>query len=193
MRSSTTFLAAASILSLAVASPLERRYYDCTAPQVWHVCWDGWEGCCSVTPCKGPAEGMRSFCADDGAPPPSPVTPPTETATPVEAPTSACSPESTSPPAASPTVDTDWMVMDDCKEDDSNCNWAPTFFGLRTDNETFAETRTNQFYIRKDAGVDGARRDSIAVFTGIPDTVTKCSIRWCVSLQSNMHIFANNV
>ncbi|KAF2682314.1 hypothetical protein K458DRAFT_419721 [Lentithecium fluviatile CBS 122367] len=176
MRSSTTFLAAASLLSLAAASPLERRYYDCTAPQVWHTCWDGWQGCCSVTPCKGPAEGVKSYCPDTEQPPSgTPGNP-----TPPSTPPTACSPESTpSPTPTSLEPDVEWVGQTGCKEDNSNCHWAPRFFIIKTDNETYTTyNQTFQFHVRKDAGPEGGRHDSIALFTDIPDTVTKCRIAW---------------
>jgi hypothetical protein len=178
MRSSTTLFVAASLLSLAAASPLDRRYYECSAPSVWHVCWDGWEGCCSVTPCKGPAEGAKSYCPDTELPPPTgnPTTP----GTPAQpAPPTACTPESTPSTPSELPVDTEWIEQSGCKEDNSNCNWAPTYFVVKTDNETYTTyNTTSQFHVQKDAGVDGARRDSIALFTDIPDTVTKCRINW---------------
>ncbi len=173
MRASSTFLAAASILSLAAASPLERRYQECTAPQAWHRCSDGWAGCCSVSPCKGPGEGVASHCPDTEPQPPA------ETPTPIKEPSSACSPESTPSSAPSPSTDTDWTRF--CKADDSNCNWAPTYFIVKTDNETYTTyNTTNQFHVQKDDGLLGGRRDSIALFKDIPDTVTKCRIAWYV-------------
>jgi len=180
MRYSATFLAAASLLSLAAASPLERRYEECAAPTVWHICWDGWEGCCSITPCKGPAEGVKSYCPDTEKPPPN--GPPTTPGTPAQpAPPTACTPEST--PSSTPSgrvTDADWSKTTGCKEDDSNCNWAATFFIVKTGNETYTTfNSTGQFHVQKDANEDGgARRDSIALFTGIPDSVTKCRINW---------------
>jgi hypothetical protein len=167
MRSSMTIIAAAALLSFTAASPLNRRHPDCTAPTVLHVCWDGWEGCCSVSPCKGPAEGVKSYCPDNELPPPS--DPPT-----------ACTPGSA--PVATPTgfpKDIDWIESTGCKEDDSNCNWAPMFHVIKTGNETYTSYNTTDvFHVQKDDGVNGARRDSIAVFSNIPDTATKCTIAW---------------
>jgi hypothetical protein len=169
MRSSTICLAAASILGFAAANPLERRM-ECTAPAVYHVCWDGWSGCCSVSPCNGAANGGKNFCPDNEMPPQ-----PTAS----EACTSASAAAPSATPSGPPAKDTEWIEPSGCKEDDSNCNWAPQFWVVKTDDETYSTANTTrQFYVQKENGTDGARRDSIALFTGIPDSVTKCTIAW---------------
>ncbi|KAJ4299565.1 hypothetical protein N0V90_004811 [Kalmusia sp. IMI 367209] len=167
MRSSTTFLAAAAaLISFTAATPLERRYQECRAPQQWHVCGDGWAGCCSVSPCKGPA--IASGCPDEGAtnPPSSSTTPPSPTVSDSSAPS--CS-------SAAPKPDTAWQKA--CKEDDSACNWAPNHWSIKTYDEEYSSNSTRQFYAFKDEGDDAARRDVIAVFE-VPESVKKCELRW---------------
>jgi hypothetical protein len=68
--------------------------------------------------------------------------------------------------------------MGSCSANDTNCNWAPTFFAIKTDNETFCSNTTRQFHVQRDAGPLGARRDVIALFTGIPANVTRCTMAW---------------
>jgi hypothetical protein len=169
MRSSTAFIAAASILGFAAANPLERRL-ECAAPAVLHVCWDGWTGCCSVTPCNGAANGGKNFCPDNEKLP-------TPSASETCTSKSAAAPSAT--PSGPPANDTEWIRDSGCKEDNSNCNWAPQFWVIKTNNETYTTMNaTDQFHVQKDAGKDAARRDSIALFTGIPESVTKCNIAW---------------
>ena len=169
MRSSTALLAAASLLGLTAASPLERRYEECPAPAVWHVCWDGWEGCCSVTPCNSPAKGGKSFCPDTEQPPAKP----TPTAAPPACTTAAA-------PSSNPTTITeevDWLKETGCKKDDSNCHWAPTFYIVKTGDEAYtAPNKSAQFYVAQNT--KGERSDSIAVFSNIPDSVKKCTLSW---------------
>lgn len=168
MRSTTTFLAAAAaLLSFTAATPLERRYQECRAPQQWHICGDGWSGCCSVSPCKGPA--LASGCPDEGSPRPEP----TDDDDSSSSKTSGAAPVTSSAPA----VDTEWKKK--CKEDDSNCNWKPTYYSIKNYEEEFSQNSTKQFYTWKDKdGANGLRRDAIAVFENIPSGVKNCSISW---------------
>jgi hypothetical protein len=166
MRSFNTLIAAAGLIGLASASPFMRRYEECKAPQQWYTCGDDWQGCCSVNPCKGPAEGVKSHCPGSVEPSPSATT-----STVISTSPTACKASTT--PTLAP--DTDWTAK--CNEDDSNCNWAPRFFIIKTDNETYTTyNRTTQFHVQKGAGT--SRIDSIAHFTNIPSTVTRCTMKW---------------
>ncbi|KAF1968928.1 hypothetical protein BU23DRAFT_601924 [Bimuria novae-zelandiae CBS 107.79] len=168
MRSSTTFLAAAAaLISFTAATPLERRYDECRAPQQWHICGDGWAGCCSVSPCKGPA--IASGCPDEAASSPSGSTtnPPTPTVS-----------GSSLPSSSAAAVDTIWLEK--CKEDDSNCNWKPTYHFIKNYDEEYSTNSTSQLFVwkeRDDANTN-YRRDAIAVFSDIPDGVKNCSLSW---------------
>lgn len=159
MRSSTTFLAAAAtLLSFAAATPLEARYETCIAPQQWHICGDGWSGCCSVSPCKGPS--IASNCPDQGSSGPRPT--PTE---------------DESPPATSakPEVDEGWHEF--CKEDDSQCNWNATFYHIKNYDEDYAKNSTVSFFVWNDSeNTTELRRDAIGVFQNIPDDAKNCSL-----------------
>ncbi|KAK7190474.1 hypothetical protein DPSP01_005297 [Paraphaeosphaeria sporulosa] len=174
MRSSTTFLAAAAaLLTFAAATPLERRYNECRAPQQWHVCGDGWAGCCSVSPCKGPA--IASGCPDEGG-----SNPPTSTVESTEPSSAACS--SAGPTPGNNDVDNRWFDGPSkvCKEDDSDCNWKPMFHTIKNYDEEFAKNSSSQFYAWQDGAIDNSvkRRDVIAVYKDIPDSVKNCSIHW---------------
>ena len=169
MRSTTAFLAAATaLLSFAAATPLERRYQECRAPQQWHICGDGWSGCCSVSPCKGPA--LASGCpdqAEEGSPRPE------STDDSSSSKTSGAAPVTPSAPA----VDVDWKTK--CKEDDSNCNWKPTYYSIKNYDEEFSKNTTDQLYAWKDKdGPIAYRRDAIAVFENIPKGVKNCTLSW---------------
>ena len=76
--------------------------------------------------------------------------------------------------------------MINCNEDDSNCNWNATFYSVKTGDESFAENMTDTFYVTKEQGFEGKRRDVIAVFKDIPDTATKCMVSW---YKPTKHIF----
>lgn len=165
MRSSTTFLAAAAtLLSFAAATPLEARYETCIAPQQWHICGDGWSGCCSVSPCKGPS--IASNCPDQGSSGPRPT------------PTEDESPPSESPDApAKPVKDDLWQKT--CKNDDSDCNWNATFYHIKNYDEKYASNSTSQLYVWKDRDDStNLRRDAITVFSDIPDGVENCTLNW---------------
>ncbi|KAF2439737.1 hypothetical protein P171DRAFT_435602 [Karstenula rhodostoma CBS 690.94] len=177
MRSSTTFLAAAAaLLSFAAATPLERRYDECRAPQQWHVCGDGWTGCCSVSPCKGPA--IASGCPDEGG-----SKPPTPTVASTEPSAAACSGASSAGPTPGNTdVDNGWFEGSNrvCKEDDSDCNWKPTFWTIKNYDQEFTKNSTSQFYTWQEGAIDNSvnRRDVIAVYKDIPDNAKNCSVHW---------------
>ncbi|KAF2818566.1 hypothetical protein CC86DRAFT_375766 [Ophiobolus disseminans] len=181
MHPSTTFIAAAALLGLAAASPLDRRYEECKAPQLWYACWDDYQGCCSTNPCKGPAMGVKSGCPSNDDTTPSESTPASSEAVPSSSTSSATTSIYIPSPAASAIAklepDTAWTAK--CKEDNSNCNWAARFFSVKTNNETYTTyNTTSQFHVANDIGSAGAHRHSIAVFSDIPSSVTKCSVQW---------------
>lgn len=164
MRSSTTFLAATvALLSFIAATPLERRYQECRAPQQWHICGDGWSGCCSTTPCKGP--GKKSYCPDEQS---------SQSSNNQASPTVSASSAASSGPA----LDTKWQEK--CKEDDSNCNWKPTYHYIKNYDEKYARNSTSQLFAWKDADTSSTkyRRDAIGVFADIPAGVKNCSLSW---------------
>ncbi|KAK3215952.1 hypothetical protein GRF29_8g1675465 [Pseudopithomyces chartarum] len=167
MRSSVAFFITATITSIAAATPLDRRYEQCSVGQQWHICGDGWKGCCSISPCRG--ANLGSKCPDprriDDTIPAIPTT------------TYSSIPTTPTPSAAGcPDKDTEWMT--NCNEDNSNCNWNATFYSVKTGNESFAESHTDTFYVTKEQGSKGKRRDVIAVYKDLPSTVTKCTVSW---------------
>ena len=160
MRSSTTFLAAAAaLLSFAAATPLEPRYETCTAPKQWHVCGDGWAGCCTVSPCKGPS--IASNCPDEGS---------------SEPPTAASAPSTPSASAeAKPKIDEGWQQY--CKADGSNCNWNVTYYHIKNYDDEYASNSSKQLFVWKDNdGSTNLRRDAIGVFKNIPEGVESFTI-----------------
>ncbi|KAF2877956.1 hypothetical protein BDV95DRAFT_588955 [Massariosphaeria phaeospora] len=163
MRPSTALLAAASLLGLAAASALPSREKVCVSPQVWNECNDGWRGCCLGDPCKETIKGFSmSACPNSEEVPYKPA---------AETPASGSNFSS-----MAPQVDL-WKKV--CEFDNSDCNWSPTFFPIKTHDETYTKkSTTSQFHIQKDDGALGARRDVIALFSGIPADITTCRMFW---------------
>jgi hypothetical protein len=79
-------------------------------------------------------------------------------------------------------VDIGWFDGSEaiCKEDDSDCNWKPTFHTIKNYDAEFKKNSTKQFYTWQDGGLDNSvnRRDIIAVWKDIPDTTKNCSVHW---------------
>lgn len=169
MRSSTALTVAAIIAGLAAASPVQNHYahVNCAAPQLWHTCSDGWAGCCTTSPCNASGDG-KSYCTD------APTT--TTTTTPISTPISTPTSTPSSVPGLPPPASEDILWKNWCKEDDSDCHWKPMYYNVKTYNETWARNLTKQFHVHKEDGLNGGRTDAIAVFSNIPDTVSKCRI-----------------
>lgn len=169
MRSSTTLMASAIIVGLAAATPMQSHHghVNCVAPQLWHICSDGWAGCCTTSP-RNVDGGGKSYCTDT----PTTITTTTPISTQIPAP---ALPEQ-------PLDDIEWMEQ--CKEDNSNCNWNITYYSVKPQNETYARKQTQQFYVHKEEGAFEGRTNAIAVFSDIPDTVSKCTIRYVLYIRT---------
>lgn len=129
-----------------------------------------------MSPCKGPA--IASGCPDEGG-----STPPTPTVQSTEPSSAACSSTSSAGPTpGNNDVDKGWFETPPkvCKEDDSNCNWKPTFWTVKNYDEEFSKNSTKQFYAWQDGARDNSvkRRDVIAVYKDIPDNAKDCTLHW---------------
>lgn len=114
-----------------------------------------------------------SRCPDEGS---VPIAPPTTTLPTSNPPANPVSSSVSASPTATSSVDMRWA--EECKEDDSNCNWDPTFYNIETSQEAYARntsTYNPRFLIQKDAEL-GLNQEVIAVFRGIPDSAKKCRI-----------------
>lgn len=174
-------VAATSFASSVISTPLDRRYEACMAPLQWHVCGDGWAGCCSVSPCKGPKGA--SFCPPGNSGPGTPATTPDTPIVNPQIPSTCTTAVTTGTPSSLPdgtSGEPDRMWTERCKEDNSNCNWDTNYYFVSPIHENWSYNTTAedlpQFHISKDQWPGSYERHAIAHFQGIPAHVKKCRI-----------------